>query len=284
VSIAIQAIRAAGSRFAIKAGGHNPNNFFSFVDGGVLIDLGTMDANFYDSETMLAAYEPGSNWGELYEFYEQYDVTVMGGRLSGVGTGLALWGGLSFLLPQYGMSCDSFHEREVVLPSGEIVTASADSNPDLFLGLKGGGGNVYGVVTKYAVQSRPVDKFYAGVIFYLFEQTDTVIQEIHDFIAYNTYSKATILPTYEKLPTPDPSLNLDEVITIFLVYDGEDSGNVFGSFTKIPLLFDTLSIKTYPEVANMPIPLTAELTRAGTVFRSGVHHIEDDSYKEALKT
>lgn len=284
VSVALQAIWVADSRFAIKAGGHNPNNFFSSVDNGVLISLEHMTSMSYDAISTLASYGPGSNWGELYEYYQKFDRTVMGGRLAGVGSGLALGGGLSYLSPQYGIACDSFRELEVVLPSGEVVTASDTSNTDLFLGLRGGGGNAYGVVINYTVQSRPIGNFYAGNIVYLFEQCDAVLEAIHDFIAYNTDSKATILPTYEKLSTPDLTLNLDEIITLFLVYDGEDPGTVFENFTSIPHIIDTRSIKTYTEVANMPVPFTADLTRADNVFRSGVHHIEDDSYRTALET
>ncbi|KAI0121352.1 hypothetical protein BJ170DRAFT_588128 [Xylariales sp. AK1849] len=282
VSVTLQAVRAADSRFAIKAGGHSPNDFFSSVDQGVLIDLGSMTAKSYDAASTLATYEPGSNWGELYEYYEQYGRTVMGGRLSGVGTGLALGGGLSYLSPQYGMACDSFRELEVVLPSGEIVTASETADPDLFFALRGGGGNAFGIVTKYTVQSRPVGNFFAGNIIYLFEQTDAVLLAIRDFIAYNADPKASILPTYEKLTTPDLTLNLDEVIVMFLVYDGEDPGTAFANFTSIPHLVSTLSIMTYPEVANLPLPLTAELTRADNIFRCGVHHIEDDSLETAF--
>jgi FAD/FMN-containing dehydrogenase len=243
-----------------------------------------MTAKSYDLETTLATYEPGNNWGDLYEYYyENYGVTVMGGRLSGVGSGLALGGGLSYLSPQYGMACDSFRELEVVLPSGEIVTASQTSNADLFLGLRGGGGNAYGVVTKYTVQSRQIGNFYAGNLIYLFEQTDAVLHAIHDFIAYNTDPKATILATYEKLTTPDLNLNLDEVIVLFLVYDGENSGTAFKNFTDIPSLINTMSIKTYPEVANLPVPLTAETTAGDNIFRAGVHHIEDESYLAAFE-
>ncbi|KAI4599050.1 hypothetical protein KJ359_002467 [Pestalotiopsis sp. 9143b] len=284
VSVSLQAVRAAGSRFAIKSGGHNPNNFFSSVDGGVLISLEQMTDKSYDETSTLASYEPGSNWGELYSYYQPLGVTVMGGRLAGVGSGLALGGGLSYLSPQYGIACDSFRELEVVLPSGEIVTASASSNADLFLGLRGGGGNAYGVVTKYTVQTRPIGNFYAGNLVYVFEQCDAVLEAITDFIAYNNDPKASILPTYEKLSTPDVDLNLDEAIILFLVYDGEDPGTAFDNFTSIPHIIDTRSVKTYTEVVNMPVPLVAELTRADNVFRSGAHHVEDGSARLALDT
>ncbi|KAJ5369809.1 uncharacterized protein N7496_005901 [Penicillium cataractarum] len=282
VSTALQAIRTADSRFAIKAGGHNPNTFFSSVDAGVLLDMSKMTAKSYDPDTTLATYEPGGVFGDLYEYYVQYNRTVVGARLAGVGTGLALGGGMSYLSPQYGLACDSFRELEIVLPSGEIVTASESSHPDLFFASRGGGGNAYGVVTKYTVQSRPIGELYAGNVIYAFPQKDTVIEAIGNFIKYNTDPKAAIIGTYEKLPTPDLNLNLDEAIIMFLVYDGPDSGAAFDNFTSIPHLLNTLSIKTYPEVVNMPIPLSTELSRGANIFRVGVHRPENNSYSTAL--
>jgi FAD/FMN-containing dehydrogenase len=283
VSIALQAIRVSDSRFAVKAGGHNTNNFFSSVDNGVLIDLSSLDAKSYDPSSTLAIYEPGSTFGELYDYYAQFGRTVLGPTLAGVGTGAALGGGLSYLSSQYGMACDDFRELEVVLPSGEIVIASPEFHTDLFFGLRGGGGNAYGIVTRYTVQSRPVDQFLAGNLVYLFEQNDAVVDAIQAFMQYNPDPKASIVATYLKLPTPDLNLNLDEAILMFLVYDGFDASDVFNNFTSIPYLLNTLSIKTYPEVINMPIPFLAQLTRGDNTFRVGVHRvINDDSYKTAI--
>lgn len=282
VSLALQAIRAADSRFAVKAGGHNPNTFFSSVDKGVLLDLNSMTAKSYDPKTTLATYQPGGVFGDLYEYYAKYNRTVVGARLAGVGTGLALGGGMSYLSPQYGLACDSFRELEIVLPDGRIVTASNETNPDLFFASRGGGGNAYGVVTKYTVQSRPAGQFRAGNIIYAFTQKEAVIEAIGNFIKYNTDPKAAIIGTYEKLPTPDLNLNLDEAIIMFLVYDGPDSGNAFSNFTSIPHVLDTTSIKSYPEVVNMPIPYSTELSRGNNIFRVGVHRPENGSYENAL--
>lgn len=281
VSTALQAIRASGSRFAVKAGGHNPNDMFSSVDQGVLIDLGTMTAKSYDANTTLATYEPGSNWGQLYKFYEQYGRTVMGGRLSGVGTGLALGGGLSHLAPQYGMACDSFVELEVVLPSGDVITASLTSNPDLFFGLRGGGGNAFGIVTSYTVRTYPVGKFYAGTLIYVLDHGLRVLDAVAEFTRYNTDPRANILATYNALATPDLLLGLDELIVLFVVYDGPDPGNVFDNFTAIPRLVDTTlgPAKTYTEVAELPIPYTAELSRGDNTFRMGAHRIDGEAYR-----
>lgn len=275
VSEILQAVRAAGSRFAIKAAGHNPNTFFSSVDAGVLIDLNRMTKKSYDAETTLATYEPGGTFGDIYEYFIRYNRTVVGARLSGVGTGLALGGGLSYLSPQYGMACDGFRQLEVVLPSGEIVNASATENPDLFFACRGGGGNAYGVVTKYTVQSRPVSTFTAGNLIYVFERNDAILQAIGNFTLYNTDPKASIIGTYERLFLPSGGLNLDSAIIMFLVYDGEDPGDVFKNFTSIPALLNTVGKKTYIEVADMPLPIATEISRGDNIFRVAAHSISE---------
>ncbi|KAL4899455.1 hypothetical protein BDW74DRAFT_163452 [Aspergillus multicolor] len=271
VSVAIKAIRHSESRFAIKAGGHNPNDFYSSVDKGVLIDLSDMTEKSYDEDSTLATYQPGGDFGDVYEYFAKWNRTVVGARLAGVGTGLALSGGLSYLSSQYGLACDSFRELEVVLPSGEIVIANENTNADLFYGLRGGGGNAYGVVTKYIVQSYPAETFHAGIVVYLFQHNSSVLNAISDFITYNEDPKAAIIGTYMKLPTPGFDLNLDEAIIMFLVYDGPDSGNAFKNFTDIPHLVNTLGQKTYTEVVNMPIPNSAELNAGRNTFRVTVH-------------
>jgi FAD/FMN-containing dehydrogenase len=283
VSAAVKAAKAAKSRFAIKTAGHNPNKFFSSVDQGVLISTANLNAKSYDAKTTLASYGPGTTFGEVYEYFAPYNVTVVGARLAGVGTGLALGGGLSYLSSQYGMAADSFRELEVVLPSGQITTASAKVNPDLFLGLKGGGGNAYGIVTRYTVQSRPIGTFYAGNIIYFANQTIAVLEAIRDFTRYNTDPKAAIIGTYEKLTTPGLGLNLDEACIMFAVYDGPNPGNVFDNFTRIPYLINTLKGgMTYNQVVNLPVPGSTDLSRGDNFFRNAVHHIEDDSYKTAI--
>ncbi|KAJ5684296.1 uncharacterized protein N7477_000641 [Penicillium maclennaniae] len=262
VSIVLQAVRAADSRFAIKAGGHNPNTFYSSVDKGALLDMSYMTKKSYDPNTTLATYEPGGVFGDIYEYFAQFHRTVVGARLAGVGTGLALGGGMSYLSPQYGLACDSFRELEIVLPSGEIVTASNETNLDLFFASRGGGGNAYGVVTKYTVQSRPSGEFWAGNLIYAFPQKDNVIEAIGNFIQYNTDPKAAIIGTYEKLGTLDLNLNLDEAI--------------------ITPLLDTTGVKTYLEVVNMPIPMSTEISRGANIFRVGFHRPGDGSYENAL--
>ncbi|KAH8880305.1 FAD-binding domain-containing protein [Thozetella sp. PMI_491] len=281
VSTALKAIKAAGSRFAVKTAGHNPNQFFSSVDKGVLIDLNQMNNRTYDAATTLGTYEPGGKFGDIYDYFAQFNRTVVGARLAGVGTGLALGGGLSYLSSQYGMACDGFRELEVVTPNGDIVTASPDENEDLFFACRGGGGNAYGIVTKYTVQTRPIGSFYAGNIFYFANQTKAVMAAVTNFTLHNTDPKAAIIGTWEKFFLPTV-FDLDALALLFLVYDGEDPGDAFANFTSLPNLANTLGTKTYKDVVNMPIANEAELSRGDNIFRVAVHDFSDDTYLQAF--
>lgn len=189
VSTSLKTIKKAGSRFAIKAGGHNPNTYFSTVDNGVLIDLAKTNTRTYDKSTTIGTYQPEGTSGDVYTYFAKYGRTVVGARLAGVGTGLVLGGGLSFLYPQYGMACDSFRELEVVLPNGNIVKVSPTQNPDLFFAMRGGRGNAYGVVTKYTIQTRPAGAFYAGNVIYAFDQADAVAAAARNFTLHDPVPK-----------------------------------------------------------------------------------------------
>jgi FAD/FMN-containing dehydrogenase len=180
------------------------------------------------------------------------------------------------------MAADSFRELEVVLPSGEIVIASEAENSDLFFACKGGGGNAYGVVTKYTVQSRPSGTFYAGNLIHVFAQTEAIGQALADFTKYNADPKAAIIGTYEMLGTSDFNLDLDQAAIMFLVYDGEDPGDAFKNFTDIPHVINTLGPKSYIEVINSPVPFTTELSRGDNFFRVQALRIDDDSWKDAI--
>jgi FAD/FMN-containing dehydrogenase len=106
---------------------------------------------------------PGRSWGEVYAFLEPYKLAAAGGRLSPVGVpGLLLAGGVNFHGNQHGWAADNVIEYEVVLSSGEIVSATADSNSDLFWALKGGSSN-FGIVTRFKLKTFASDKVLAGV-------------------------------------------------------------------------------------------------------------------------
>jgi FAD/FMN-containing dehydrogenase len=142
-------------QFAVKSGGHNPNVGWSSVDGGVLISMKNLSSTVYDAAESTADIGPGARWVDVISTLQPYNVAVVSGRLgksllnnettmlTAIGdvgvAGLSLGGGLSFLSGQYGLVCDNVVNFEVVQADGSIVNVNANSNPDQFFALKGGG-------------------------------------------------------------------------------------------------------------------------------------------------
>jgi hypothetical protein len=94
---------------------------------------------------------------DLNKFAEKHGVIAVGGNCGTVGVvgGYAQGGGHGPLASKFGLAVDSILEWQVVLASGELVTASATENPDLFWALRGGGGGTYGVVASMTTKVFP---------------------------------------------------------------------------------------------------------------------------------
>ena len=102
---------------------------------------------------------------------------------TGIG-GLTVGGGLGHLTRRFGLTIDNLLEAEVVLASGEVVTANADTNSDLFWAIRGGGGN-FGIITSFLLRAHPVgDKgtVMAGPVLYDIDQAESVFRWWQEFI------------------------------------------------------------------------------------------------------
>src|SRR5688572_7948576 len=146
VAAAVRFARRGGHEISIRGGGHNVGGL-AVADDAVMIDLAEMKGVQVDPEARTARAEGGLSWGELNAATGEHGLAVTGGAISTTGiAGLTLGGGLGWLMPRFGLAADNVIAIELVTADGEIAEVTAESDPDLFWALRGGGGN-FGVAT-----------------------------------------------------------------------------------------------------------------------------------------
>jgi hypothetical protein len=140
---------------AVRGGGHNIAGT-AICDDGLVIDLSLMTKVEVDPEARTARAQGGTTIAELDAATQQYGLATPMGVVSETGiAGLTLGGGIGWLRRKYGLSSDNLLSVEVVTADGRILTARPSENPDLFWGIRGGGGN-FGIVTSFEYQLHPV--------------------------------------------------------------------------------------------------------------------------------
>lgn len=165
VIAAIGFARSHGMALAVRGGGHNVAGFAT-CDGGLVLDLGRMKGIRVDPARDTVRAEGGVTWGDLDHATHAFGLAVPGGVVSTTGiAGLTLGGGMGHLTRRGGLSCDRLVSADVVLADGRFVTCDADTEPDLFWALRGGGGN-FGVVTAFEYAAERVATVLGGPTFY----------------------------------------------------------------------------------------------------------------------
>ncbi|KAJ6463919.1 hypothetical protein C8R45DRAFT_1024606 [Mycena sanguinolenta] len=248
----MKAIYDAKSHYAVQSGSHSAMKGFNTVQDGVLIIFSNMRNASYDSVKDSIILEPGIHWEEAVTALEPFGVAPVGGRVGGVGTGLLVGGGLSWLSPSQGYAADNFKELDVVLVNGDIVTATATNEySDLFRALKGGA-NRFGIVTRYELYpvhtgTKDNQTWFGGLMLFnssaeaLLNATARYVREVDDPKAVILVSLINVVTDGELVPT--------YVVTPF--YNGPNlPEDIFGDFLAIPNVLSTLGPMSYFDVAG----------------------------------
>ena len=155
VVAAVNVARQEGITLSVYGGGHGVTGA-AVVDGGICVDLRGMKGIEVDAGAQTVRAEGGLTWGEFDPATAAHGLAMTGGRVPSTGiAGLALGSGSGWLERKFGFACDNLFRAELVTADGRKVAASETENPELFWGLRGGGGN-FGIVTAFHFRLHPL--------------------------------------------------------------------------------------------------------------------------------
>ncbi|NIA01558.1 MAG: FAD-binding protein [Bacteroidia bacterium] len=207
-------VRGAGHNIAGKA----------IADGALMIDLSGMKSVTVDAANKTVRAEPGVTLGELDAATQEHGLAVSAGINSTTGVaGLTLGGGFGWLSRTYGMTIDNLISADVVTANGDLVKASADSNPDLFWAIRGGGGN-FGVVTSFEYQAQSVGpEILSGLIVHPASEARACLDFYRDFAAQAPDELTTwvVMRKAPPLPFLPEEVHGTDILIFAVMYSGD---------------------------------------------------------------
>jgi FAD/FMN-containing dehydrogenase len=243
---AVNFARANSLLISVRGGGHNVSGN-AVCDGGLMIDLSGMKSVLVDAGHRTARAEPGVTWGEFDSETQAFGLATTGGVVTTTGiAGLTLGGGVGWLMGTYGLACDNLLSVDIVTADGRLLTASASKNPDLFWGVRGGGGN-FGVVTSFKFHLHPVGRLLAGMVIHSLRQAAEVIGFYGEF----TRTSPDALGSMAAFVTSPEG---ERLLAIVVCYNGavEEGERVLSPVRKFGSpLADTIAPMSYTEAQSL---------------------------------
>jgi FAD/FMN-containing dehydrogenase len=208
---------------SVRGGGHAVAGH-AVADGGLMIDLSLMKAMRVDPGARTARAAGGLLWSEFDRATQRFGLATTGGIISHTGVaGLTLGGGLGHLMRRFGLTVDNLLSADVVTADARRIRVDADTEPELFWGVRGGGGN-FGIATTLEYRLHPVGPIVlGGPVFWPLRDAPQVLRALRDF-APNAPDELGITVALRLAP-PMPFLPPDQygkpVVALIFVWAGD---------------------------------------------------------------
>ncbi len=223
VAAAVDVARDQGLVVAVRCGGHSVAGLGT-CDDGMLIDLSELKSIAVDPGARTARAGGGVLWGAFDAATQAHGLHAPGGRVTTTGIGgFTTGGGYGWASSKHGLACDSLISAEVVLADGSIVRASEHEHPDLFWGIRGGGGN-FGIVTEFEYRLHPLGPIVlAGLALFEIERAADVMRAWRDWAdaAPDELSTACVVMTAPPEPFVPSELHGAVALALPVLYVGD---------------------------------------------------------------
>ena len=220
VARAIALARDTGLELAVRSGGHSGLGHGT-TEGGILLDLSLMKAVEIDVEGRTAWAETGLTAGEYTAAVGAHGLATGFGDTGSVGIGgITLGGGIGYLVRKHGMTIDNLLAAEIVTADGQLLYTDAETHPDLFWAIRGGGGN-FGVATRFKFRLHEVNTIVGGML--VLPATADVIRDFMAAAEAAPEEQSAIVNVMTAPPMPflPPEVHGKLIVMALMVYAGD---------------------------------------------------------------
>jgi len=247
ITLALSYAEAAQLVVSVRSGGHS-NAGLSTNDGGVIIDLSLMNTvELLDKQTGRVRIGAGAKWVDAAVELHKHGLAISSGDTRSVGVGgLTLGGGIGWMVRKYGLTIDSLLSVNMVMADGKILEVDAESHPDLFWAVRGGGGN-FGVATSFEYTAHKIRDVLFGTIMYPLVDAEAQLKAWRDSMraASDDLTTSALLA-----PAMGPGATSMFIVTVCWAGSEADADAALAPLRKLPgtAVADTIAKKPYYEV------------------------------------
>jgi FAD/FMN-containing dehydrogenase len=248
VSRVVSLAGESGLELAVRSGGHSLVGH-GVSDGGIVLDLSRMSSMDIDVEGRTAWAQTGLTARDYTNAAGAQGLATGFGDTGSVGIGgLTLGGGAGFLLRKHGLTIDDLLAADIVTADGRLLRADADSHPDLFWAIRGGGGN-FGVATRFRFRMHELEQVVGGLL--ILPATADVIHSFVEAAEAAPDELSTIANVFSAPPMPflPPEAHGKLVVVAMVCYAGE-----IGAADRVMAPFRGLAEPIADMVRPMPYP------------------------------
>ena len=276
----VDAARAGGVRIAPQGSSHGAGALAP-LDEVVLVRFERMDAVEIDAERRIARVEAGVRWRDVIPALAERGLTALHGYAGGINVvGYTLSGGIGWLVRKHGLQTNAVTAFDVVTADGSPCRIDAESDPDLFWALRGGGGGNFALVTAVEFELVELSEIYAGALAFPYERAGEVGEAWRQWTADvpDEMTSTVRLMKFPPLPEVPEPFRGKAFAMLFGAYIGDEAkaAELLAPLRELGPQMDTFAVQPTPFLASMtndppgPVPAATMASLVGELSSDGL--------------